>query len=108
MLTSVRLAGSARVAQEAKDASQGLLARQEIETKQNTLERKRKAIEAQMDVLRLELETEEQESKRLIVQEQIKLKKWEEDQREMAKSRSLNEGTRAGNAKGAGARRDRR
>jgi len=102
------LTGSARVAQEAKDASQGLLARQGIETKQSTLEHKRKAIEAQMDVLRLELETEEQESKRLIAQEQMKLKKWEQDQCEIAKSRSLNEGTRAGDAKSAGARKDRR
>jgi circadian clock protein KaiC len=100
------LTGSARVAQEAKDASQGLLAKQEIETKQSALERKQKAIEAQMDVLRLELETEEQDSKRLIAQEQMKLTKWAQDQSEMAKSRALNEGTRAGNTKSAGSRGD--
>jgi circadian clock protein KaiC len=102
------LTGSARVAREARNASQGLLAKQQIETKQSALERKRRAIEAQMDVLRLELETEEQESKRLIAQEQIKLKKWEQDQIEMAKSRALNEGTRAGNTKSVGAHGDRR
>ena len=102
------LTGSARVAQEAKDASQALLAEQEIETKQCALDRKRKAIEAQMDVLRLELETEEEESRRLIAQEQMKLKKWEQDQGKMAKSRALNEGTRAGNAKSARASEDRR
>ena len=102
------LTGSARVAQEAKDASQALLAEQEIETKQCALDRKRKAIEAQMDVLRLELETEEEESRRLIAQEQMKLKKWEQDQGKMAKSRALNEGTRAGNAKSAKASEDRR
>ncbi len=46
------LTGSARVAQEAKDAAQALLAEQEIETKQCALDRRRKAIEAQMDLLR--------------------------------------------------------
>jgi circadian clock protein KaiC len=102
------LTGSARVAQEAKDASRALLAEQEIETRQYALDRKRKAIEAQMEVLRLELETEEEESKRLIAQEQLKVKKWEQDQGKMARSRALNTGTRAGNAKGSRASEDRR
>jgi len=102
------LTGSARVAQEAKDASQALLAEQEIETKQCALDRKRKAIDAQMDALRLELETEEEESRRLIAQEQMKVKKWEQDQGKMAKSRALNEGTRAAIAKRARASEDRR
>jgi circadian clock protein KaiC len=102
------ITGSARVGQEAKDASQALLVEQEIETKQCALDRKRKAIEAQMDVLRLELETEEEESRRLIAQEQMKLKKWEQDQGIMAKSRALNEGSRAGNAKSARVSEDRR
>ena len=95
------LTGSARVAQEAKDASQALLAEQEIETKQSALDRKRKTINAQMNDLQLELETEEEESRRLIAQEQMKVKKWEQDQDKMAKSRALNEGIRAGNAKSA-------
>jgi circadian clock protein KaiC len=102
------LTGSARVAQEAKDSSRALLAEQEIETKQSSLDRKRKAIEAQMEVLRLELETEEEESRRLIAQEQMKVKKWEQDRGKMAKSRALNEGPRAGNAKSARASEDRR
>jgi circadian clock protein KaiC len=102
------LTGSARVAREAKDASQALLAKQEIETKQRALDRKRKAIEAQMDVLRLELEIQEEESRRFIAEEQMKLKKWQQDQGEMAKSRALNQGARAGNAKSARASEDRR
>jgi circadian clock protein KaiC len=93
------LTGSARVAQEAMDASQALLAEQEIEIKKCALDRRRKTIEAQMDVLRLELETEEEASRRLIAQEQMKLKKWEQDQGKMAKSRALNEGTRDRNAR---------
>ena len=84
------LTGSARVTQEAKDASAALLARQEIERKQFLLERKRKALEAQIAALQLELETEEQESRQLIAQEELKLKKWEQDRGEMARSRSVN------------------
>ena len=102
------LTGSARVAREANDASQALLAKQEIETKQRALDRKRKAIEAQIDVLRLELETQEEESRRFIAQEQMKLKTWEKDQGKMAKSRAVNEGARAGKAKSARASEDRR
>jgi circadian clock protein KaiC len=102
------LTGSARVAQEAKDASQALLAKQEIDTKQCALDRKRKAIEAQMDVLRFELETEEEESRRLISQEQMKLTKWEQDQGKMAKRRALNEGAQIRNAKSARASEGRR
>ena len=102
------LTGSARVAQEAQDTSQALLARQEIETKRCALERKRKALEAQMDVLRLELETEEEEAKRLIEQEQVKLKKWEQDQHKMAESRASSEGIPAWNLKGSKAGKERR
>jgi circadian clock protein KaiC len=102
------LTGSARVAQEAKDASQALLAEQEIGAKQFALDRRRKQIEAQMDLLRLELETEEEESRRLIAREQMKVKKWEQDQAEMAVSRASNEDTRAGNANSARASEERR
>ncbi len=102
------LTGSARVSQEAKDASQALLAGQEIETRQCALDRKRKAIEAQIDVLRMELEAEVGESRRLIMQEQMKLKRREQDQGKMAEGRALNLGTRAGNAKNARSSEDRR
>ena len=95
------LTGSARVTQEAKDASAALLARQEIERKQFLLERKRKALDAQIAALQLELETEEQESRQLIAQEELKLKKWEQDRGEMARSRSAN-------ARSAGSRRQER
>lgn len=84
------LTGSARVTQEAKDASAALRARQEIESRQFLLERKRKALEAQMAALQLELETEEQESRQLIAQEEMKLAKFEQDRDEMARSRSKN------------------
>jgi circadian clock protein KaiC len=84
------LTGSARVAQEAKDEAQAMRARQEIKRKQWMLERKRKALEAQMAALALELETEEQESGQLIAQEELKINKWEQDRRDMARSRAVN------------------
>ena len=86
------LTGSARVTQEAKDASAALTARQEIERRQLLLERKRKALDAQIAALQLETVTEEQESMQLIAQEQRKLSKWEQDRGAMAKSRSANAG----------------
>jgi circadian clock protein KaiC len=92
------LTGSARVTQEAKDASGALAARQEIEGKQFLLARKRKALDAQIAALQLDLETEEQESRQLIAQEELKLKQWEQDRSRMVRSRAASvdppEGTR--------------
>ncbi len=102
------LTGSARVTQEAKDASAALLARQEIDRKEFLLDRKRKALDAQIAALQLEVETEEQESRRLITQEEAKLRRWEQSQNEMAKSRSVNPSTRGGNGRSAKARGGRR
>jgi len=82
------LTGSARVTQEAKDASEALAARQEIERRQFLLERKRKALDAQIAALQLDLETEEQESRQLIAQDEVKVNKWEEDRSQMARSRA--------------------
>jgi circadian clock protein KaiC len=81
------LTGSARIAQEAEDESASLLARQEIESKQLLLERKRKALDAQIAALQLDLETEVQESQQLIAQEKLKVVKWNQNQGEMARSR---------------------
>ena len=86
------LTGSARVTQEAKDASAALVSRQEIERRQLLLERKRKALDAQIAAIQLETVPEEQESMQLIAQEQRKLSKWAQDRGEMAKSRSANAG----------------
>ena len=82
------LTGSARVTQESRDASEALLARQEIERKQLLLDRKRKALDAQIAALHLELLTEEQESQQLIAQAAEKLKVWEKDKLAMGRSRS--------------------
>lgn len=83
------LTGSARVTQEARDASAALAARQEIERKEFLLERKRKALDAQIAALQMELETEAHESRQLIAQEELKLKKLLQDRSAMAQSRSV-------------------
>ena len=98
------LTGSARVAQEAKDASAALLARQEIERKQLLLQRKRKALDAQIAALQLDLETEEQESRQLIAQEELKVVKWEQDRGEMAKSRFVRKSSEEADGRSAKAR----
>lgn len=98
------LTGSARVTQEAKDASAALLGRQEIERKQLLLQRKRKVLDAQIAALQLDLETEEQESQQLIAQEKLKVAKWEQDQGEMADSRFVRHRPQEENGRSAKAR----
>ena len=56
------LTGSSRIAQEAKEKAEELLRHREIENLQQSLERKRKSIEAQIDFLKAEFEAEETET----------------------------------------------
>jgi len=91
------LTGSARVTQEAKDASTALLSGQKIERRQLLLERKRKALDAQIAALQLDLETEEQESQQIITQERLKVAKWERDRGVMANSRFAEKAVHKGN-----------
>ena len=56
------LTGSSRIAQEAKEKAEELLRHREIENLQQSLERKRKSIEAQIDFLKAEFEAEEAET----------------------------------------------
>ncbi len=97
------LTGSARVTQEAKDESAALIGRQEIERKQLLLQRKRRALDAQIAALQLDLETEVQESEQLIAQEKLKVKKWEQDRGVMVTSRYGNSGMRTENGRPAAA-----
>jgi circadian clock protein KaiC len=84
------LTGSARVTQEAKDESAALLARQELEGKQLVLERKRKALEAQIATLQVDLEGVALESRQLIAQDDLRTRRWTQQRTEMARSRSTN------------------
>jgi len=81
------LTGSARFAQEAKDKSEKLLHKQEIEQKKLALERKRKNLEAHILELQAEFEAEESESLRLIGIEEELLTNIVNDRNEMAISR---------------------
>jgi circadian clock protein KaiC len=83
------LTGSARVMQEAKDATAALQARREIERKQFVLQRKRRVLDSQIAALQLELEAEELESQHLIEEEEQKLRKSQQDRTEIAKSRRV-------------------
>jgi circadian clock protein KaiC len=60
------LTGSARALQEARDRSEKLAKRQDVERRQRVLERKRRALESRMAALRAEFETEEEDLKQLI------------------------------------------
>ena len=63
------LTGSARFAQEEKDAAQRLLSQQEIERKQREVERKRTKMEAEIVDLKLAFEADEEELEKLIAEE---------------------------------------
>jgi circadian clock protein KaiC len=81
------LTGSARLNQEAKDASAALSARQEMEAKQLLLERRRKALEAQIAALQVDLESETLQVRQLAAQEMLLSRKMAHDRAEMAISR---------------------
>jgi circadian clock protein KaiC len=84
------LTGSARVTQEAKDRAAAQFARQDIDARQLLLERRRKALEVQIAMLKLELQSEEQESMQLVAREELKLEKSQKDRTEMQISRFVN------------------
>jgi circadian clock protein KaiC len=64
------LTGSSRAAQEAKEKADALVRSQEIDQKQEALERRRNALEAQIQVMKMDFAAEEQELERIIRQQQ--------------------------------------
>jgi circadian clock protein KaiC len=66
--SGVVLTGSSRVAQEAKEKADALVRSQEIEQRQEALERKRSAPEAQIRVLKMDFSAEELDLERTIKQ----------------------------------------
>ena len=88
------LTGSARAAQEAKEASEATTRRQEIKRRERALERKRKALEAQISALREEFEAEEQEIRAILVEEEDLDIFLSEQKREMARVRKADAGTK--------------
>lgn len=91
------LTGSARLAQEAKEAMQALETRQGIERQRLLRERKRKAIEAQIAALQLDLDSEDLQSQQLLNQGETQRIQSAQDLEHMVKSRAISERTASGN-----------
>ncbi|HZM91466.1 MAG TPA: circadian clock protein KaiC, partial [Blastocatellia bacterium] len=88
------LTGSARAAQEAKEASEATTRRQEIKRRERALERKRKALKSRISALRDEFEAEEQEIRAILVEEKDLDIFMSEQKREMARVRKADAGTK--------------
>ena len=81
------MAGSARIAQEAKEKEEQLLHQQEIERKRFELECKHKALENQIALLQIAFETEESEVLKSIEHNKERIKCSSQDKKKMAESR---------------------
>jgi circadian clock protein KaiC len=82
------LTGSSRVAQEAKEKAEALIRAQEIDKKQEALERKRGALEAQIRVLQMEFAAEELELERVIGQQKSRERQLNAERDAMSRIRS--------------------
>ena len=88
------LTGSARLSQEAKDEAEQLAFQQEILRKQIGLERKRKAVEAQILLIRSQFEAEESEAHKVIDIGRARIERITRDKKRMAASRRGDADTR--------------
>jgi circadian clock protein KaiC len=86
------LTGSARLAQEAREAADDLLRRQEVEARERALERRREALDARIDALRKEFDAEAEDLRRGIGQAKGREAMLERDRRAMAESRKAEDG----------------
>jgi len=81
------LTGSARLSREAQEKAKDLVRQQDAQIKQLHLERKRKAMEAQIADIRAEFKTEEAEVRKFIKQEKLRQQKVSQDREAMARIR---------------------
>ncbi len=102
------LTGSARLAQEAKDRDQKLVARQEVERKRLFLEQRRKALQAQMASLQVDLDAQEQELNQLTAQQDFRSAEATEERARMTKKRMVAGDAPPANGKAGKARGGRR
>ena len=86
--SGVVLTGSSRMAQEAKEKAEALVRSQEIEQRQEALERKRSALEAQIKVMKMDFAAEELELERTIRQQQSREKQLEMERDAMNRIRT--------------------
>jgi circadian clock protein KaiC len=82
------LTGSARIAQEAIENSEVLTRKHHIELQKRDIGRKREAMEAKLETMRADFESEEVEALRIIDEEQQMIKRLEQDKLKMAVSRN--------------------
>jgi circadian clock protein KaiC len=83
------LTGSARLTQEARDKAEQQSAKEEVERKQLELDQRRKAIEAQIEVLRAQFHAEEEEFARVADSARRRTDSWQAEQATMARSRKV-------------------
>jgi circadian clock protein KaiC len=81
------LTGSARLSQEALEKAEQFTRHQEVELKHLNLERKRKAMEAQIAAIRAGFEAEEAEVKKLVDEEKLRQQTFTKDREAMAQIR---------------------
>ncbi len=93
------LTGSARLSQETRDDAEQLSRQQEVVRKQIGLERKRKAMEAQIVLLRSEFEAEESDALKVIGIDTARNERFTQDKARMAKSRKGDVNTKATDTK---------
>lgn len=90
------LTGAARKAQEAQERMAALERRQEMERQQRDLERRRQAMEARIEALRLEFQSEEEEIARRLQLAEAREQRLTEDRNDMARIRKANRTQPAG------------
>lgn len=81
------LTGTARLAQEAREKAEGLISQEEADRRRRELERKRQTLRARMDALSFELETTEEERKKISEQENRRKETQVQNRAEMAHAR---------------------
>jgi circadian clock protein KaiC len=81
------LTGTARLAQEAREKSEDLNCQEESDRRKRELDRKRQTLRAQMDALSFELETTEDERKKISEQENMQKETQVQNRADMARAR---------------------
>jgi circadian clock protein KaiC len=81
------LTGSARLSQEAREAAEAQVAREDLERRRLALEHRRKAVEAQIETLRAGFRSEEEETARTLANVELRHRQEALLQAAMAKSR---------------------
>ena len=91
------LTGSARLAQEALEAADVEKSKQEMERRKLALAHRRKAMEAQIEALQSALHAEEEEFRRTVSNEKMRLGRVEIDREAMARSRRVTDRSKKNN-----------